>query len=103
MRYVLAVAGGLLITVAILIAMSQFAAMFRERDGDRFFLIDVLEAPDRGRPTRPAAAALPPERNVDRLTDSAPILSPETTIAPAANVPAEAAAPDLDLAVPATE
>jgi len=73
LRFAAAITGGVIITAVMLISMSHFAAMFRERGGDRFFLIDLIDAPARGRPNRPGAAALPPQREVDRVAEQAQI------------------------------
>ena len=95
-RFLVAAIGGILITATILIGMSQFAAMFRERGGDQFFLIDIISAPDRGRPDRPGPAVVSPTREVDRLGESGrsleldPLADPEPTldIAPDPALPA---------------
>lgn len=64
-RLVVAVVGACLITGALLLGMSEFTAIFRQHDGGKYFLItDILPAPDRGRPQRPPAAAMPPGRQV---------------------------------------
>lgn len=63
LRFLLAAAGAIIITGSMLILMAQFSAMFSQRSGDKIFMIDdILPAPERGRPVRPPAAALPPRR-----------------------------------------
>ncbi len=81
-RFVIAAVGGILITATILIGMSQFAAMFRERGADQFFLIDIIDAPDRGRPDRPGPAVVSPRREVDRLNNEGAGLSLEPLAEP---------------------
>lgn len=63
LRLLVAIVGASIITVTMLYGMSEFAAMFRHRNGDKLFLVtDILPRPDPGRPVRPPAAALPPAR-----------------------------------------
>ena len=65
LRVLIAIIGAAIITVTMLLSMSEFSRMFRERDGERFFLInDMVPRPERGRPERPPAAALPPQRTI---------------------------------------
>jgi hypothetical protein len=98
LRFLLAIVGGILITGTILIGMSQFSAMLRERGTGRYFLIDMIPAPERGRPTRPGTAALPPTRDVERLDDGPAVIEVdgiEVTEALRTQGP-EAALPELD-------
>jgi hypothetical protein len=63
LRLLAASIGAVTITACILFGMSEFTSAFRQRSGERFFLItDILPAPERRRMQRPPDAALPPER-----------------------------------------
>jgi hypothetical protein len=63
LRLLAASIGAVTITVCILFGMSEFTSAFRERSGERYYLItDILPAPERRRMPRPPDAALPPER-----------------------------------------
>jgi hypothetical protein len=88
-----------------LIGMSKFAAMLRARNVDQIFLIDVVPARDRGRPTRPGAAARPPRREVDRMTDdvSTPGVSDIADPGAAVSVDIDAELPALDEPAPGEE
>jgi hypothetical protein len=67
-RVLIALVGAGVITAAMLLGMSEFTSMFRERSGERYFLItDILTRRDSGRLPRPPAAELPPERSAIEL------------------------------------
>ena len=96
LRYLLAIAGGLAITVTMLIGMSHFAAMFQKRGGDRVFLIDILKVPRHGRPDRPGAAALPPSRDVDRLDNGTTTIPLDGIDAAGTTIKPETTPPDIE-------
>src|SRR5690606_5716732 len=62
-RLAIATVGAFVITVGILLMMSDFAERLRERDPMRYFRItDFIPADTRGLPEPPPAPALPPSR-----------------------------------------
>jgi hypothetical protein len=62
-RLFIAIVGAAVITAAILLGMSGFATAYKNRGGDKLYLItNILPRPERGRPERPPDAALPPGR-----------------------------------------
>lgn len=62
-RYLAALVGGSLITIAILLGMHHFAENITARDPMRYFgITDFVALPDSRRPTPPPAAATPPDR-----------------------------------------
>lgn len=96
-RLVVASAGAALITAAILLGMSEVAQRIRQRDPTRFFQItDIIPRPERGRPTRPADAQLPPPR-------AAPEYSPEGEVSLDSRIELDAGAADLELDRPSLE
>ena len=48
-RTLIAVAGALVITVLLLLAMNEVVSKFRERDGTRYFLVDFIAPVETGR------------------------------------------------------
>jgi hypothetical protein len=74
-RLMLAICGGLLITGGILLTMTSISESLRAKNDDKYFLIDdILPGRNRGRGNRPAAAALPPERENATLTQGQPVI-----------------------------
>ncbi len=62
-RLVIASIGGAIITISILLAMSEIAAKFRERDPTRYFrIVDFIPAPDGWQRPEFRDPTLPPER-----------------------------------------
>ena len=63
-RYLVAVIGGTVITVGMLLAMNQVALKFKDRDATRYFGITDFVAlpPGSRRPQPPPAPTMPPSR-----------------------------------------
>ena len=62
-RLVIASIGGAVITISILLGMSEIAVKFRERDPTRYFrIVDFIPAPDGWRRPEFRDPTLPPER-----------------------------------------
>ncbi len=62
-RILIASIGGAIITVSILLGMSEIAAKFRERDPTQYFrIVDFIPAPDGWRRPEFRDPTLPPER-----------------------------------------
>jgi len=94
LRLLLAIVGGCVITGTMLISMSEISALFRERSADKIFLInDILPAPEKGRPRRPPAAALPPQRETPALDRQETLIRVQGIDDPGSGVAVEAAPP----------
>jgi hypothetical protein len=75
-RVLIAVLGALLITGTMLLGMSEFTAVFRQRSGEKLYLVtDIIRMDRSGRPDRPRAAQLPPERAAPELDRNGPQIS----------------------------
>lgn len=62
-RYLTALAGASVITIAILLGMNQVAKKFEERDAMRYFgITDFVALPESRRPEPPPPPAVPPDR-----------------------------------------
>lgn len=60
-RMLIAIAGALIITAGLLLAMDSVTSLFENRSGERYFRItDVLPRPDPGRPERPRPGSRAP-------------------------------------------
>ncbi len=102
LRFLAAILGGVLITAVMLIGMSEFAALFRQRSSDRIFLIDILPAPERGRRDRPDAPTVSPQREVENPRGEDAPIDVRVTADPEVRIEAEAVAPALE-APPASQ
>jgi hypothetical protein len=96
-RVAIAIAGAVVVTGALLLAMDTLTSLFENERGERYFRItDVLEKPPPGRPERPQAARRQPEQPeaaVDNPDASVPVDAPDAIEVPNAPV----SAPSLEL------
>ena len=91
LRLVIAVLGGAVITVGMLLMMSDFTAKLRERDTLRYFPItDFIPATGVNRPRPPPVPVLPPDRpraqyqrGSERLSTDRPVIVDPVIEAPA--------------------
>jgi len=98
-RLLIALGGALVITVLLLFGMRQVTSVFAERDSTRYFSVDLIQAPDRGRqrPTLAPTPELPPERTRLQFDSSSAILSIDRPgVDGSAELAVPAAAPELD-------
>jgi hypothetical protein len=84
-RLSIAVAGAIIITVALLLGMRTFTTLFRDDTGERYFRItDILPKPPPGRPERPQDLSRPPQRVEPGVENPSATLSIQAPAAPAA-------------------
>lgn len=98
-RLLIAIVGALAITVVLLFGMLEVTNEFRERDPTRYFMVDFIEAPDRGRerPTLAPAPELPPERMRPQFDSTDATLEIDRLdIEDSSDLTLPAAVPDLD-------
>jgi len=88
-RLSIAIAGAIVITVALLLAMRTFTTLFRDDSGERYFRItDILPKPPPGRPERPQARSRSPERFDPGIENPDATLSIQAPTVPGADRPA---------------
>ena len=98
-RLLIAIVGALAITVALLFGMLEVTNEFRERDPTRYFMVDFIEAPDRGRerPTLAPTPELPPERMRPQFDSGGPRLEVDRLdVEASSDLTLPATLPDLD-------
>jgi hypothetical protein len=88
-RLSIAIAGAIIITIALLLGMRTFTTLFRDDTGERYFRItDILPKPPPGRPERPQALSRSPERIDPGIENPDATLSIQAPTAPGAARPA---------------
>jgi len=96
-RVAIAIAGAVVVTGALLLAMDSLTSLFENERGERYFRItDVLEKPPPGRPERPQAARRQPdqpEAAIESPDATLPVDPPDAIEVPTAPV----SAPSLEL------
>lgn len=98
-RLLIAIVGALAITVVLLFGMREVTSVFRERDAKRYFMVDFIQAPERGRqrPTLAPTPELPPQRVQPGFDSSdATLLIDRPDVQNADNLSRPTAVPEFD-------